>query len=83
MSKYFCQYCGQEYNSVFQLTCGKCKNHPNGSYEGNHILYEGDEKRSYTCKYCGQQYRTIFQMTCNKCRNHPNGSYEGKHVPSL
>lgn len=83
MAKFFCEYCGQEYNSVFQLTNATCRNHPNGPYKGKHKLYEGGEKSMYTCKYCGQQYRSLFQLTGATCRNHPDGPYKGKHSPAL
>ena len=87
--KYYCEYCGQDYPSVFMLTHGKCSNHPDGRDAGYHKLYEGGEKSKYTCKYCGDQFDSIWRMTHIECSQHPNrdrrvsGYQHLYHAPAL
>lgn len=81
--KYYCKYCGKEYNSVSYLTANSCMRHPDGPGKGKHALYEGSEKSKYTCKYCGKEYNTISYMTANKCLRHPKGTFKGNHEPAL
>lgn len=81
--KYYCEYCGKEYNSIESLTRAPCYKHPNGHYKGNHKLYEGSKKSSYVCKYCGKEYNNIETLTRNYCYRHPNGHYKGFHAPAL
>ncbi len=80
---YYCKYCGFGSPSVNGLTSGKCPNHPNGTYQGYHILYEGSQKSMYTCKYCGQTSAHIASLTSGICGRHPNGIYKGHHEPAL
>lgn len=82
-NKFFCEYCGKDFNSVRDLVAQPCINHPNGSAKGNHKLYEGSIKSKYTCKYCGKTYNSIRELTAQPCINHPNGSAKGKHSPAL
>lgn len=81
--KYYCEYCGKEYNNIESLTRAPCYKHPNGHYKGNHKLYEGSKKSSYVCKYCGKEYNNIETLTRNYCYRHPNGHYKGFHAPAL
>ena len=83
MPRYYCEYCGQSFNDVRQLTGLNCHRHPNGSNRGKHKLYEGSEKPRYTCRYCGTQFSTIMQMTGIKCFRHPDGANRGNHSPAL
>ncbi len=83
MANFYCEYCGQNFSSVTNLTANICVKHPLGSNKGKHKLYEGSEKAKYTCKYCGQSFNSISSMTANICVRHPNGSNKGKHAPSL
>ncbi|WP_297276296.1 hypothetical protein [uncultured Brachyspira sp.] len=80
---FYCEYCGNRFNSVKILTSQNCMRHPNGNYKGKHKLYEGSEKDEYTCKYCGNKYKTLKQLTSAKCMRHPNGNYKGYHAPTL
>ncbi len=80
---YYCEYCGQKFANVRQLTALSCARHPAGANKGKHKLYEGCEKGRYTCKYCGQQFGSIQQMTAINCARHPNGANKGKHAPAL
>ncbi len=80
---YYCEYCGQKFTDVRQLTAISCARHPNGANKGKHKLYEGTQKSRYTCKYCGQQFASIQQMTGISCSRHPNGCNKGKHSPAL
>ena len=36
MAKYFCEYCGEEFSSIRNLTGYKCSKHPNGYHNGYH-----------------------------------------------
>lgn len=36
MAKYFCEYCGEEFSSIQNLTNYRCLKHPNGSQNGYH-----------------------------------------------
>lgn len=83
MANFYCEYCGQKFASVQQLTAGNCQRHPNGSCKGKHKLYEGSEKPQYTCKFCGQKSPTLMQLTAGNCYKHPNGVCKGKHSPAL
>lgn len=83
MANFYCEYCGQQFSSVNQLTMHSCVRHPYGPHKGPHKLYEGCEKPRYTCKYCGQTFPTINLMTANTCVRHPNGPHKGKHSPAL
>ena len=83
MANYFCEYCGQKFSSVQQLTTGNCAKHPNGTFKGKHKLYEGGEKSQYICKYCGSKFTTLQQLTTGNCAKHPNGTFKGKHSPAL
>jgi hypothetical protein len=83
MANYQCRYCGTKASSVSSLTASSCNRHPNGSYKGKHVLYEGSEKSQYTCKYCGSKASTISSLTASSCNRHPDGSYKGKHEPAL
>ncbi len=83
MANYYCKYCGQKFSSVNSLTSHNCPRHPNGTFKGNHELYEGSEKSKYTCKYCGQIFSSISSMTDHNCPRHPDGTFKGKHSPAL
>jgi hypothetical protein len=83
MANFYCEYCGQKYPSVANLTLNRCLRHPNGSNRGMHKLYEGSEKSKYTCKYCGMMYNSISALTMHWCLRHPNGSNKGMHAPAL
>jgi DNA-directed RNA polymerase subunit RPC12/RpoP len=83
MANFYCEYCGQKFLSVNNLTSMNCSRHPNGSGKGKHKLYEGSEKSKYTCKYCGQQFLSVSSLTSMNCSRHPNGSGKGKHAPAL
>lgn len=83
MAKFYCEYCGEEFNSVQSLTNNTCKFHPDGFHKGKHKLYEGAEKAKYTCKYCGEQFISIRSLTNTTCKNHPGGFHKGKHAPAL
>jgi hypothetical protein len=83
VKNYYCEYCGQKYRSVANLTQNWCLRHPNGTNKGKHKLYEGSEKSKYTCKYCGQSYKSISALTLDWCLRHPNGTNKGKHAPAL
>lgn len=83
MAKFYCEYCGKDYNSISSLTASNCVRHPNGVNKGKHKLYEGSEKSKYTCKYCGKEYNSISSMTASNCVRHPNGVNKGKHSPAL
>ncbi len=80
---FYCKYCGFSSGSVNSLTSGNCQYHPNGTYKGYHVLYEGSIKSSYTCKYCGQSSSHIASLTSGICQRHPNGIYKGHHEPAL
>ena len=82
MEKFYCKYCGRDFNSISNMTARPCPNHPNGSNKGRHEPYEGDEKDVYYCKYCGRDFNSISNMTARPCPNHPNGSNKGRHEPS-
>ena len=83
MANFYCEYCGQKYSSVSNLTGSSCSRHPNGHGKGKHKLYEGAEKSQYVCKYCGQKYSSISSLTGSSCSRHPNGPGKGKHAPAL
>ena len=83
MANYYCEYCGQKYSVVRNLTANSCSRHPDGPNKGKHKLYEGGEKSQYTCKYCGQKYSDIRNLTANSCSRHPDGPNKGKHAPAL
>lgn len=83
MANYYCEYCGDKFSSVSQLTSHKCGRHPDGNNKGRHKLYEGSEKTEYVCKYCGEKFRTISSMTSQKCWKHPDGRNNGRHAPAL
>ena len=83
MANFYCEYCGQKFSSVSNLTANSCIRHPNGSCKGKHKLYEGSEKSKYTCKYCGQSFSSLTSLTGNSCHRHPNGANKGKHAPAL
>lgn len=80
-NEFYCEYCGQKFFNVRQLTTTPCSRHPNGSNKGNHKLYEGTVKSQYTCKYCGRNFPTILFMTGMKCQDNPGGN--GNHSPAL
>ena len=44
MANYYCEYCGQKYSDVRNLTASSCSRHPDGPSKGKHKLYEGGEK---------------------------------------
>ena len=81
--KFYCEYCGQKFASVKDLTSNHCSKHPDGTHKGRHKLYEGGEKSEYTCKYCGQKFKTLVDLTSNHCLKHPNGIHKGWHSPAL
>ncbi len=87
--KFYCEYCGQDFSSVYALTHGKCLKHPDGQSEGYHKLYEGGEKSKYPCKYCGEQFDSIWRMTHITCSHHPNRDHKELghqnlfHAPAL
>ena len=81
--KFYCEYCGQSFNSVSSLTGNSCHRHPDGSNKGRHKLYEGGEKSQYICKYCGQKFNSLSSLTGNSCHRHPDGSNKGRHAPAL
>ncbi len=83
MEKYFCKNCGMKFSGIKALAASTCRNHPKGSHQGNHKLYEGSEKSRYTCKYCGMQAGSIAALTASTCRHHPDGNHQGKHKPAL
>lgn len=83
MPKYYCEYCGQSFSDVRQLTSAPCAYHPDGTNRGRHKLYEGSEKSRYTCRYCGTQFSTIMQMVTAPCAYHPKGTNKGRHSPAL
>ena len=83
MAKYFCEYCGEEFSSIQNLTGYKCSKHPIGYHNGYHKLYEGGEKSEYFCKYCGEKFSSIRNLTGYKCSKHPNGYHNGYHAPSM
>lgn len=83
MANYYCEYCGQSFNSISVLTSVHCHRHPDGPAKGRHKLYEGSEKSSYTCKYCGQSFNSISVMTSIHCHRHPKGAGKGIHAPAL
>lgn len=83
MINFYCEYCGQKFSSVSNLTASSCPRHPLGSHKGKHKLYEGSEKPKYTCKYCGQSFSSISTLTSSSCHRHPDGSHKGKHSPAL
>ena len=87
--KYYCEYCGDQFDSVWQLTHARCYKHPDGEHAGYHKLYEGSEKSKYTCKYCGDQFESIRRMTYQPCSCHPkrnpkvSGFQPFYHSPAL
>lgn len=81
MANYFCEYCGNQSTSVFQLALNTCHRHPLGSGKGKHKLYEGSEKATYQCKYCGNSAPTIFALTQQSCFRRTDG--KGNHIPAL
>ena len=83
MANYYCEYCGNRYSSVANLTSGFCSRHPDGQNKGRHKLYEGSEKSQYVCKYCGNKYPTILNLVSGFCSRHPDGPNKGKHAPAL
>lgn len=83
MANFYCEYCGQKYSSVSQLTGAYCFRHPDGGNRGKHKLYEGSEKSKYACKYCGQSFSSLSQLTGAYCFRHPDGGNRGKHAPAL
>lgn len=83
MANFYCEYCGQKFSSVSNLTVGNCPRHPLGGGKGKHKLYEGSEKSKYTCKYCGQQFSSISSISVGSCPRHPNGCCKGRHAPAL
>lgn len=36
MANYYCEYCGQTFNSLSSLTAASCPRHPNGMGKGKH-----------------------------------------------
>lgn len=77
--KYYCEYCGKEFDSIRDMAINSCKKHPDGILAGSHKLYEGStNKEWYECKYCGKRAKSIFDLASNKCRYAPN---EGWHRP--
>jgi hypothetical protein len=83
MANYYCKYCGLRSSTVSSLTGNSCLRHPFGAYNGNHVLYEGREKKIYTCKYCGLKSEKLSHLISADCLRHPNGTYEGKHEAAL
>ena len=83
MAKYFCEYCGNGFSSIRDLTRDTCSKHPNGQHKGYHKLYEGGEKSKYFCKYCGRDFSSIRDLTRDTCSKHPNGQHKGYHAPSM
>jgi len=81
--KYFCKYCGRQFNDVRSLTSSLCPRHPSGPGKGRHAPYEGGEKETYICKYCGMKFSSLSTMTANLCIRHPKGSGKGRHEPML
>ncbi len=77
--KFYCEYCGQRFDSVAELRSRPCFMDPDGSKK--HKLYEGSEKTKYTCKYCGQNFTSIMEMTRRPCFKRPDG--DGPHTPAL
>ena len=82
-TKYYCEYCGQDFPSISLLSGGLCPLHPDGSSRGRHKLYEGTEKTYYFCKYCGLKTTSIKSLTGGSCPKHPKGSCKGRHQPAL
>lgn len=83
MANYYCQYCGQKFNSIQALTNANCPKHPAGFAKGKHTLYEGSEKSQYFCKFCGQSFSSIQALTNARCPKHPDGFGKSNHVPAL
>ena len=79
MAKYYCEYCGQSFDTIHLLTQGLCSKNPNGGR--NHKLYEGPERSRYICEYCGQQYPTLRMMAHSLCLKNPEG--KKNHSPDL
>ena len=77
----YCKLCGEEFNNLRDLTNNTCRNHPNGSFNGRHQVYEGSNMNPFCCKLCGEEFNNLRDLINNTCRNHPNGSYNGKHEP--
>lgn len=74
----YCKLCGKEFKNIKDLSSNSCKKHPQGTYSGKHILYEGSAKTQYECVYCGKAAKTIAELTSNKCKHNPNKGY---HIP--
>lgn len=36
MANYYCEYCGQKYSDVRNLTANSCSRHPDGPNKGKH-----------------------------------------------
>ena len=83
MAKVYCKNCGRSFPDVRAMAGGMCQYHPDGSFKGRHVLYEGSEKTKYTCKYCGRRFHDIHAMAGVKCQYHPDGSFKGNHSPEL
>ncbi len=79
--KYYCKYCGKDYQNVSALTSNDCPKHPKGTFNGKHSLYHGDTTPPFYCKCCGKQYKYLTDLTSNDCPKHPKGTYNGKHIP--
>lgn len=76
--KYYCEYCGKEFDNIRDMAINSCKKHPDGILAGPHKLYEGSMKEWYECKYCGRRAKSIFDLVSNKCKYAPN---DGWHRP--
>ncbi len=83
MANFYCEYCGDKFSSISNLTSLLCARHPNGPCKGKHKLYEGSEKPQYFCKYCGTSFSSIRSMTSLGCPRHPDGPLKGRHAPTL
>ena len=81
MKNYYCEQCGNKYQSVVSLAATRCLKHPDGRDKGRCKLYEGTEKDFYICKYCGNKFNTILNMKGSSCWRHPKG--KGFHDPAL
>lgn len=71
--KYYCKDCGQEFNSVHDLTFNSCFKSPTKKHE----LFEGQVGSKYYCKDCGQEFKSLKDLTFNSCFR----SFTGKHQP--
>jgi nitrate reductase cytochrome c-type subunit len=81
--RYYCKWCGIEYDDIRNLVTNNCQNNPDKSRPHKHELYEGSEKSQYFCKYCGMGYRDLRNLTRNHCQKHPPGHPGHNHEPAM